>query len=398
MTTHKFTSTPGREIQIGQNRLRQPAIWLGLLLVGQLLLVAIAYWPSGPVAAIGGPLLPDLDPAAVQQIQIEGPDNQSVTLVRAATGWAVAETDDYPATHTKIDELLGNLAAANTNRLVTQTATSHSRLQVAADNFNRRITLTTGDDATHVVYLGIAAGGAATHVRTGDADTVYLSGQLAPWELEPFLSGWVNTRYVTLSADTVTGLRLETRAGTLTLERTLAGSWQAAPASDDASAEPESMLDAAAVDSLLSRLTFLSFQDVLGQTPPVDFATQPPTVRVELTVQSTDAESREDTPEDGRSEDATPEDDASAATRTVVLEIAPLPSAESTTESTAEAETYFVKSSESDYYVTVGSQTVDALADLMLDDLLGDTATPGQPDAPIQPNAPPPESISPDEN
>lgn len=335
--------------------LRRPLLWLSALLVVQLVVIAIVYWPAAPTSGQRAPLFANLDPTQVESIEIEDATGQSIVLERSNERWVVADTDGFPADAAKADDLLSGLAATTTSRLVTQTPGSHARLQVDADDFNRRLTLTYSDETTQEIYLGVTAGPNATHIRAGASDVVYLTGEVTAGEVEPFLSGWINTRYVSVAAADVNNLRLENAAGTIDLARMEDNQWTSPQL-----AQGET-LDTNAVNSLLNQVTFLSMQDVLGQSLP-DGASMDSADLVRVTMEIT-ATPDTDSESDSANEDAANEDEAATS---LTLEIGPLNDS-----------SHFAKSSDSEYYVTVAAQTALTLQQFTLADLIAEQETAG---------------------
>lgn len=361
-----------------------PAL-LSVLLVVQIALIAFVYWPSEAAHPTGSSLLTEFNAEAILQLHIEDATSQSVTLLREDNGWVVADSDGFPANDTKADETLTKLANMNTNRLVTRTESSHARLQVAANNFNRRITLTdsTGEEA--IVYLGASAGGAATHVRVQGDSSVYLTGQLAAWEVEPFLSGWVNTSYLSVPTADIQTVALHNPQGTVTLARDENQAWTADWLEDDETLDPNE------VNILLSRVGSLSLSNVLGQSPPQDTDPDSPLVQVELEIRQADTGESQDN-SDQNANDAEPElitfyidrlPDALAQDAEPEL-ITPIEDVESGTPGAANTEAYFAKSSTSNYYVQVSAFNVEPLISLTADELL-QTGPPSDAQFPQQP-------------
>lgn len=310
---------------------------LGGIFLIQLALIAYFYWPAQTESAVGGTLLSGFDPTAVSTLQIEDQAGQSVTLQRQDDGWTVAGTGGYPANATKADDVLTRLLAIHTNRQVTRTPASHARLQVADTSFNRRITMRNADDLETVVYLGVSAGGASTHVRLADDDAVYLTSEIAAWETEPFLSGWVSTSYFSTQADSILAYSIHNAQGEFNFSRDPSGAWQAPELNLDAP------LDTGEVNSLAASLSFINLLNVLGNEPPPGFSPQTAAATVELVLDP----------------QSTPDQD-----EIVTLYFGSIPDEDGTDE------TYFVKSSTSDYYVAISSFLAERIINLANHDLI----------------------------
>jgi len=112
-----------------------------------------------------------------------------------------------------------------TGRLVTRTDASHKRLQVAPDDFMRRIDFETADGTTHTLYLGSSLRYGATHFRVDGQSETYLTSELSTWETRAEAASWVDTAYLDVPQDDITEMTLENANGTLTFTKDDQGNW-----------------------------------------------------------------------------------------------------------------------------------------------------------------------------
>ena len=254
------------------SRLNQ--ILIGLLVV-QLALAGFIFWPRPVSEAAGGPLLAEFDAAEVTALTIADGEGNQLALARSGDQWVLPDKGNFPVDGEKVTPFLEKIAAVQADRLVTQTEGSQARLQVAPDEFNRRLELTLADGTTDELYVGSSAGAAATHVRAEGQPQVYLTGELAAWDANPQVTAWVDTLYFTVPQTATTGLILENQNGTFEFERegdvwTMAGL-----------AEGET-LDQAAVTSLLNQAGSVRLTDVLGAEEQADYGLAEPLAAVTL--------------------------------------------------------------------------------------------------------------------
>lgn len=324
---------------------------LNLFLLGaavvQLLIVAWVYWPR-PSGPSGVPLLPNLTAEQVTRLVITGTDDQTVELERADSGWVLAGTEGYPANTEKITTTLTSLIGLTTDRMVTGTAGSHARLQVAEDNYVRRITLTT-PDGNKVVYLGSSAGAGATHARVDGDDATYLIGGLATWDLETTPSAWVNPSYFTLPADQVTTFTLKNSAGTLTFVKDANGAWTL----QDATADEQVLANN--ISSLLTRATSINLITPLGTTQKPEYGMASPTATLTLETEN---------------------EQNQVQTYTLVLGA-----------KDASEDSYILKASNSPHFVRIAAYTGDEFANKTRADFLAPAENPAA--APVSPLATP---------
>ncbi len=200
---------------------RTQKILSGLIIL-QFILAAVVFWPREAAAVESGPLFAgwaDLDPAEIMHLTITDNEGNVAGLQRQGDGWVLASGGNYPADAAKIDPILARIMATQTNRQVTTTAGSHKQLQVADDDFVRRVELETGSGETYTFYMGSTAAASATHVRRAGDDPTYLVNDLTVWEITPTASNWIDAEYVALDRNGVTAVSLQNANGTFTFDK-----------------------------------------------------------------------------------------------------------------------------------------------------------------------------------
>ena len=193
------------------NRLQQILL---IVLVVQIALAAWVFWPQTAASQTSGPLLSDFSTDNVSSLAISDSD-KTLTLTKQDGQWVLPDAGDFPVTEANVTTLLDNIEKVQTNRLVTQTDTSHRRLQVAPDDFNRRLELSLSNGTTHDLYVGSSAGAGATHVRLDNQPEVYLTGDLDAYNINPQAGSWIDTLYFTVPQTATTKLTLENSNGAL---------------------------------------------------------------------------------------------------------------------------------------------------------------------------------------
>ncbi len=201
---------------------------------------------------------------------IRDDQGNSVKLAKLGSGWALADAEDYPADATKITPILDKLVAIKTNRLATQTAASHARLQVADDKFVRRVELATAGGANKTLYLGSSGGGSSTHVRLAGQNEVYLASGLATWDINADAGSWVDTAYFTVPQADVVGVTLANANGQWTFAKDAQGAWSMA---DLAAGET---FNAGSVTSLLSQASAIRMTRPLGKSDQAAYGLSKP--------------------------------------------------------------------------------------------------------------------------
>ena len=305
-------------------------ILAGLLIV-QVGLSVFTFWPR-TAAGQAAPLFADLDTAAVTRVDIRAGTGDEVTMARSGDGWVMPDADDFPVTADKVTALLDKIAALSTDRLVTNTAASQARLQVADDDYATRIALTDADGKETVLYLGSSPGYNSVHVRAGGEDATYLTSALSTWDAATTAASWIETAYVDVSSADLTALTLHNSHGDLVLTLGDDGLWSLAGLG------AEESLDQARVQSLIGRATTYNITQPLGRSAKPEYGLDAPVAEVVLTTA------------DGET----------------TIQIG----AEDTADSS-----YVVKASSSDYYVKSAAYSIQDLVDATHDSLLVPPAT-----------------------
>ncbi len=307
-------------------------------LVLQLALTAFVYWPRGAPAAADTPLLVDFDPGQVSGLTIQDDSGDQIRFTRRDGVWVLPEADDFPADNAKIRTMLEKLQAIRTGRLVTRTAASHARLQVAQEQFLRRITVEYPDGNRQVIYLGSSAGPKATHVRLADQNEVYLTGDITIWEAPARANTWVNTSYLQLAQEEITGAVLTNANGVFTFVQDESGGWTMPDL------EEGEVFLSDNLDFMLNRLSNLHLLEPLGKSVEPHYGLDSPQAVVELTLT-----------------------DASGNSRPVVVKVGVQDPRD---------ENYIVSASTSEYIVKVAKNTVDGLVHHSRADFLEPPPTP----------------------
>lgn len=235
---------------------RRIQVLLGLL-AAQIILVAVIYWPR-PTQAGGGALFPNLSANDVSELTITDAEGKAITLARAGDGWVLPQAGAFPARTEAVAALVEKLVGLKSNRLITETPASHARLQVAATAFMRRIEFKTGGE-THTIFLGSAPAAGATHFRLDGQDQVYQTSALTAFDANTSPASYIDASLVSIPAADVSAMTVKNTGGTLTFSKGADGQWTLAelPAGQT--------LDVAQVQTLLNQATSLSMVEPLGK-------------------------------------------------------------------------------------------------------------------------------------
>ncbi len=296
---------------------------LAAILVAQLALSVVVFWPQPSVAGQREPVFPDLDAEDVTRLTIEDSTGSVIKLARVTGEWVLPEADQYPAQADAVNGLLEKLTALTTGRLVARSNTSHRRLQVASDDFARRIGFVTSDGAEETVYVGSSPQYGSVHFRREGQSETYLTSELTTRDANPSFSAWIDTSYHSITQADVTGITLQNAEGTFVFEREDEETWTM---EEPAALDQEETLNQAQVRTVLREAAAVKMKRPLGKEEQTAYGLDDPSAIVTL---------------------QTPD-------RTVTLHVG----AED-----PEDGSYVVKSSESDYYVHVAGSGVSTLVE-----------------------------------
>jgi hypothetical protein len=299
---------------------RQNQILAGVLVV-QILLVAVILWPKPAATVAGGEkLFPELEASRVTRLKISDAAGQSIELAKNAAGWVLPGADDFPAQESVITPFLDKLAALKADRLVTQTEASHKRLKVDSAEFERLVELTTDDGKSIKLYLGSSPTYLTVHVRPEGKNEVYLVSDLSAADASTQAAVWIDSTYLSVDQNQVTGLTVQNRNGLFEFDRSEAGDWTMR------GLQADETFDTSRATSLLSRVATLRMTRPLGKSEQEAYGLKDPGAVV--TVQTRDS---------------------SGAAKSYTLRVGTKDD---------EDNTYVVISSESKYYVRVASYSV----------------------------------------
>lgn len=255
---------------------------LTTILVVQLIVAAIVFWPRPAANAGAGPLLPaDWEMDALTRLTITDNTGRAVALARVGETWVLDNGSNYPALAENITALLDKIAAISTNRLVARTPAGQTQLEVAETNFARRLDLetTAGDSLT--LYIGTAPTFSDVHVRLAGQDEVYLTNALSQSDAPAQIDSWVDANYISLDRTHALQLALRNSHGTFTFEKDAQGAWTLV------GLEADQSLNTTRFNLLLTRATSLRLLEPLGDAPQREYGLDAPQASLTVVVTET---------------------------------------------------------------------------------------------------------------
>lgn len=261
---------------------------LAVLFVAQLLLAVALFLPGTPLgrsASAGGPLV-EFDPAAIDRITIEGPEDARVALARRDGAWQVDGDTMFPADARRVEELLDRLAKLQAGDVVATSASAHERFKVADESFERRVTLASGERTVATLYGGTSPALRRLHVRAGGEDEVRIA-ELAAYDIPVQGKDWRDTSVLAIPEDEIAAIEV----ADLRIERAPRSEGDedegkdgdtggAGPAWIVAGGDTREPVNKEVADKLARALADLRFDDVLGTEAKPEYGLENPLLRL----------------------------------------------------------------------------------------------------------------------
>lgn len=224
-------------------------ILLGMVVL-QLVLIALVFFNSKPKIVPNEPLLPNLQTDKITAIKISDNSNNLIDIEKKNETWVLANSGDFPVLEQSVTSLLDSLKNIRTGRLVTNTKASHKRLQVADDDYQRKIVITSPQGDT-TILMGSSPAPSNVHIRLANDDAVYLTNAITTNTASSIVSNWVNTSYVQLDSNAVTQIEVQSANGSFQFQKSVDNTWQFADQTENET------LDASKWSSYLTAFTNL---------------------------------------------------------------------------------------------------------------------------------------------
>ena len=233
-----------------------------VVLIIQLAIIGFVYRPGQQQVAQATSFF-DFQVSQISGLTIADDEGKTISLAKQGESWLVGE-QKYPADQETILAILKKISEAKSTRLVTRTRSSHVRLKVAEEVFNRKLTINLGEADLVVFYLGTSPNSKTIHFRLNGSNDVYVVKDLSTWELQADQDSWWQTKYIDMGMADLTGLRLKNSGGVIAMTKVdqdwgLAGS---VPTGMNVSQDK--------VESVVESVRKITITEYLGKTVPQD--------------------------------------------------------------------------------------------------------------------------------
>ena len=203
---------------------RSQRILLGILVVQVAILALATFWGRGG-GRTGHPLLPEFAAERVTRLVVASAGGDSVVVERTGDGWALPAYGGYPADSAKAEGLLRRLAELEVESPTVESDRYHASLEVAADNYQRRLRLyfAEGGPATRTLWLGRSPSPGLVYARVSGSDAVYELDGLETYAVPGAAAAWIRGKILEFDASEVQRFALRNRAGSFAAERSAEG-------------------------------------------------------------------------------------------------------------------------------------------------------------------------------
>lgn len=134
----------------------------------------------------------------ITSISIQESGKEAVDLEKEIDTWKLESLQGLPVKPTGVDDLLQLFADIRTTWPVTTSTSSHERFKVEEEGFAKRLTLSTQDGDTQILYLGSSPGFRQLHLRREGEDNVY-SAKLESYKISGNANDWLDRGLLALS-------------------------------------------------------------------------------------------------------------------------------------------------------------------------------------------------------
>ncbi|HNT76776.1 MAG TPA: DUF4340 domain-containing protein [Anaerolineae bacterium] len=248
---------------------------LAAILIVQIILSAVLLWPRQTTGGTGQAIFPDLKVEDIVALTITDDQENAIKMQKEGDTWGLVEADAYPVREATLTTLLEKLPKLTNASLVAQTAASHKQLQVAEDDFVRRLEIAMRDGKTYTLYLGSAPRYTATHFRVDGQTETYMTAEMTTWEVNATVSSWIDTTYCQVDQAELTEVIIQNANGTFTLVKS-GEEWQLADLTADETPSPGK------TSGVVGRVSRIAMAHPLGKTAKPEYGLDAPLATITL--------------------------------------------------------------------------------------------------------------------
>lgn len=245
---------------------------LGIFVV-QVLLIGFVFFSKRAVSVSNNPVFTDLKPEMVSKIVISDSTGKMVEIEKQGDGWVLPLQDDFPVKTVTLEGLINRLAEIRDNRLVSRNTSSHERLKIADDNFERKVQLTVNGKVQTILF-GSSPASNNIHFRLENGSNVYMTNAVTVNQMPVLITNWVNQTLVQLNSEKVNKINVKNAQGSFEFSKNADSQWQANKT------ESGGEFDATKWSSLLSAFTNLNLVEPVSKSIKPEFGLDKPAASI----------------------------------------------------------------------------------------------------------------------
>lgn len=243
---------------------------LSLLLALQIVLAAIlVLTDTDSGAVVANEKLLDLQFDSLNKIVIEESADKKLVMQKQGKNWMLPDYFDFPASQDKLDRVLGKLFDTSVGWPVATTEAAEKRFKVAADEFERKLAFS-GAAASEVLYLGTSPGFKKIHARVDGQENIY-GIEFSAYQASIKPIDWAEQKILEVPRVEIEQIDIDG----LTIKR------DGDQFKIDGLAEGEQPVESE-IQNLLSKVSSLGFQEVLGKKDDPTFQLNEPVFKFSL--------------------------------------------------------------------------------------------------------------------
>jgi hypothetical protein len=248
------------------------SILAGLLVAQLVMAVAVNLTEQDYGAFEAKEKLLAFDKQKIDRLLIED-GKESVTLKSVADHWVLPDEGDFPVTQNSVETLLDKLAGLEKGWPVATTSGAKGRFKVAEDEYERSLTLYSGDAVAARLFIGTSPGFRKVHLRPDDEEAVFIA-EFNAWEMDTQADGWIDKDLLKLDENELEQVKI---AGKLTLLNQQ-GDLQLAGLQANERTNVEE------VRALVNKLSGLRIQSLKGEEESAEYKQQEADFDIEVTL------------------------------------------------------------------------------------------------------------------
>ncbi len=189
---------------------------------------------------------------SVDKITIEDKDNSSLIIKKAAGNWILPDYYGFPASPAKIKQFTKKLFGLKRGWAVATTQAAAGQLKVADSNFERKISFSKTGEPLKTLLIGSSPGFRKVHARVSGQDEIYAI-EFSSYEASVKPQDWIDKNILRVKRGNITQIEMPS----FTLRREGEKFVVRDAGKDEEPVDSE-------INTLVSSIINLSFQDVLG--------------------------------------------------------------------------------------------------------------------------------------